>query len=160
TELRPQTASIIADLNALPAAGPRPAHANALSSPISIYEVHLGSWRRKGEEGGRWLTYRELTAELPTYVRDLGFTHVEFLPISEHPFDGSWGYHPTGLFAPTSRFGSPAEFAALIEACHAQGLSVLLDWVPGHFPDDPHGLGAFDGTALYEHSNPQQGRHL
>jgi 1,4-alpha-glucan branching enzyme len=159
-EQRPRTASTVVDFNAFPPAIARPSNANALSAPMSIYEVHLGSWRRKAEQGGRWLTYRELAAELPAYVRDLGFTHVEFLPVSEHPFDGSWGYQPTGLFAPTSRFGSPADFAALIEACHAQGISVLLDWVPGHFPDDPHGLGKFDGTALYEHSNPKQGRHL
>ena len=141
------------------AAGRRPA-VNALSAPISIYEVHLGSWRRRPEEGDRWLTYRELAEELPAYVRDLGFTHVEFLPVTEHPFDGSWGYQPTGLFAPTSRFGSPADFAALVDACHRAGLGVMLDWVPGHFPDDPHGLGQFDGTALYEHADPQQGRHL
>src|SRR2546430_16773616 len=99
----------------------------------------------------------ELAEELPAYARDLGFTHVEFLPVSEHPFDGSWGYQPTGLFAPTSRFGSAAEFAALVDACHRAGLAVLLDWVPGHFPDDPHGLARFDGTALYEHANPKQG---
>ena len=125
---------------------------------MSIYEVHLGSWRRK--DNNEWLTYRELAEQLPAYARDLGFTHVEFLPVSEHPFDGSWGYQPTGLFAPTSRFGSPADFCALVDACHAQGLGVILDWVPGHFPDDPHGLGHFDGTALYEHANPMQGRHL
>ena len=97
---------------------------------------------------------------MPAYARDLGFTHVEFLPVSEHPFDGSWGYQPTGLFAPTSRFGTPADFAALVDACHRAGLAVILDWVPGHFPDDPHGLSRFDGTALYEHANPMQGRHL
>ena len=125
---------------------------------MSIYEVHLGSWRRKGDN--EWLTYRELAEQLPAYARDLGFTHVEFLPVSEHPFDGSWGYQPTGLFAPTSRFGTPEDFAALVDACHREGIGVLLDWVPGHFPDDPHGLGHFDGTALYEHANPLQGRHL
>jgi 1,4-alpha-glucan branching enzyme len=159
-ELRPQTASVVVDLDALPRPQPAPAGANALSAPISIYEVHLGSWRRRPEEGNRWLTYRELAEELPAYARDLGFTHVEFLPISEHPFDGSWGYQPTGMFAPTSRFGTPADFAGLIDACHRAGLAVILDWVPGHFPDDPHGLGRFDGTALYEHADPQQGRHL
>ena len=134
--------------------------ANALSAPMSIYEVHLGSWRRNPEEGGRWLTYRELAEQLPAYAADMGFTHIELMPVSEHPFDGSWGYQPTGLFAPTSRFGTPADFALLIDACHRKGLGVLLDWVPGHFPDDPHGLGHFDGTALYEHANPMQGRHL
>jgi 1,4-alpha-glucan branching enzyme len=158
SELRPQTASIVIDQSAIPQPAPAPSGVNALSAPISIYEVHLGSWRRGG--GGRWLTYRELADELPTYARELGFTHVEFLPVSEHPFDGSWGYQPTGLFAPTSRFGTPADFAALVDACHQAGLAVLLDWVPGHFPDDPHALGRFDGTALYEHLNPQQGRHL
>ena len=133
---------------------------NALSAPISVYEVHLGSWRRRPEQGNRWLTYRELAAQLPAYARDLGFTHVEFLPIMEHPFDGSWGYQPTGLYAPTSRFGSPEDFLHLVDCCHDAGLAVVLDWVPGHFPDDPHGLANFDGTALYEHANPQQGRHL
>jgi 1,4-alpha-glucan branching enzyme len=150
----------VVDLDALPRPQPGPAGANALSAPISIYEVHLGSWRRRPQENNRWLTYRELAEELPAYARDLGFTHVEFLPISEHPFDGSWGYQPTGMFAPTSRFGTPADFAHLIDACHRAGLAVILDWVPGHFPDDSHGLGHFDGTALYEHADPQQGRHL
>jgi 1,4-alpha-glucan branching enzyme len=159
-ELRPLTASIIVDTASLPRPAPAPANANALDKPISIYEVHLGSWRRRPEEGDRWLTYRELAETLPAYARDLGFTHLEFLPVSEHPFDGSWGYQPTGLFAPTSRFGSPADFAALIDACHSLGLAVILDWVPGHFPDDPHGLGRFNGTALYEHADPRQGRHL
>jgi 1,4-alpha-glucan branching enzyme len=159
-ELRPQTASIVVDLTALPHPRPPPPRVNALNAPISIYEVHLGSWRRRAEQNNRWLTYLELAEELPAYARDVGFTHVEFLPISEHPFDGSWGYQPTGLFAPTSRFGTPADFAALVEACHRAGLALILDWVPGHFPDDPHGLGRFDGTALYEHADPQQGRHL
>ncbi len=159
-ELRPQTASIVVDLDAVPRPQAAPAGANALNAPISIYEVHLGSWRRRASEGGRWLSYRELAEELPAYARELNFTHVEFLPINEHPFDGSWGYQPTGLFAPTSRFGTPADFAALVDACHRAGLAVILDWVPGHFPDDPHGLSQFDGTALYEHANPMQGRHL
>jgi 1,4-alpha-glucan branching enzyme len=156
-EIRPNTASIIFDEQGLPCPRPAPPDVNAREAPISIYEVHLGSWRRKGDN--EWLTYRELAEQLPRYARDLGFTHVEFLPVSEHPFDGSWGYQPTGLFAPTSRFGGPADFAALVDACHREGLGVMLDWVPGHFPDDPHGLGNFDGTALYEHANPKQGRH-
>jgi 1,4-alpha-glucan branching enzyme len=159
-ELRPLTASVVVDVAALPRPAPAPAGANALGAPVAIYEVHLGSWRRKPEEGDRWLSYRELADTLPAYVRNLGFTHVEFLPVSEHPFDGSWGYQPVGLFAPTSRFGSPADFAHMIDAFHRAGVSVILDWVPGHFPDDPHGLGRFNGTALYEHANPSQGRHL
>jgi 1,4-alpha-glucan branching enzyme len=157
-EIRPSTASVIFDEERLPRPRPAPADINSLNGPVSIYEVHLGSWRRKGHN--EWLTYRELAEQLPAYVHDMGFTHVEFLPVSEHPFDGSWGYQPTGLFAPTSRFGSPEDFAALVEACHREGIGVWLDWVPGHFPDDPHGLGRFDGTALYEHANPLQGRHL
>jgi 1,4-alpha-glucan branching enzyme len=158
SEVRPKTASIVYGEIKIPHPRPLPAGINSRSSPMSIYEVHLGSWRRK--DGNHWLTYRELTEQLPGYVRDMGFTHVEFLPVSEHPFDGSWGYQPTGLFAPTSRFGSPTDFAALVDACHRERLGVLIDWVPGHFPDDPHGLGHFDGTALYEHANPIQGRHL
>ena len=159
-ELRPHTASIVVDMDAIPRPQPAPARLNRWDMPISIYEVHLGSWRRQPLENGRWLSYRELAEHLPAYAHDLGFTHVEFLPVSEHPFDGSWGYQPTGLFAPTSRFGSPADFAGLVDACHRAGLGVILDWVPGHFPDDPHGLSQFDGTALYEHANPMQGRHL
>ena len=157
-EMRPNTASIVIDITRLPRPAPPPEHINALSAPISIYEVHLGSWRRAGNN--EWLSYRELAETLPRYAREMNFTHVEFLPINEHPFDGSWGYQPTGLFAPTSRFGPPEDFSFLIDACHREGLGVWLDWVPGHFPDDPHGLGQFDGTALYEHANPLQGRHL
>jgi 1,4-alpha-glucan branching enzyme len=157
-EVRPKTASIVMDLTKLPQPRPAPSGINDRSAPMSIYEVHLGSWRRN--DGNQWLTYRDLAEQLPGYARDMGFTHVEFLPVSEHPFDGSWGYQPTGLFAPTSRFGSPTDFVALVDACHREGLGVILDWVPGHFPDDPHGLSHFDGTALYEHANPKQGRHL
>ncbi|MFL6928668.1 MAG: 1,4-alpha-glucan branching protein GlgB [Xanthobacteraceae bacterium] len=159
-EVRPSTASIVVDINEIERPHPLWHDANSLNAPISIYEVHLGSWRRRPEESSRWLSYRELAQQLPAYVKDMGFTHVELMPIMEHPFDGSWGYQPTGLFAPTSRFGSPADFAALVQAFHQAGLAVLLDWVPGHFPDDPHGLAWFDGTALFEHANPMQGRHL
>jgi 1,4-alpha-glucan branching enzyme len=159
-EVRPSSASIVVDMKQLPPPRPRPRAANDLGAPMSIYEMHLGSWRRRPEENQRWLTYRELADELPAYARDMGFTHIEFMPVMEHPFDGSWGYQPTGMFAPTSRFGSPADFVALVDACHRAGLAVLLDWVPGHFPDDPHGLAWFDGTALYEHAHPMQGRHL
>ena len=159
-EMRPLTASIVVD----PAATPHPTSTrpdiNAFNRPISIYEVHLGSWRRSVERGGGWLTYREMAEILPAYAVDMGFTHVELLPISEHPFDGSWGYQPTGLFAPTSRFGAPEDFAFLVDALHKAGIGVLIDWVPGHFPDDPHGLARFDGTGLYEHEDPRQGRHL
>jgi 1,4-alpha-glucan branching enzyme len=135
------------------------ARAAAETAPISIYEVHLGSWRRKPEEANRPLTYHELAELLVGYVRDMGYTHIELLPINEHPFDGSWGYQPTGLYAPTSRFGGPDDFRALIDAAHQAGIGVILDWVPGHFPTDPHGLGFFDGTHLYEHADPRQGRH-
>ncbi len=127
------------------------------SAPVSIYEVHLGSWRRG--EGNSFLDYDRLADELIPYVRDLGFTHIELLPISEHPFSGSWGYQPVGLFAPTSRFGDPNGFARFVDRCHANGIGVLVDWVPAHFPSDPHGLARFDGTALYEHEDPRLGFH-
>ena len=127
--------------------------------PISIYECHLGSWARVPEEGDRFLTYRELAARLIPYVKGLGFTHIELLPITEFPFDGSWGYQPVSLFAPTSRFGSPEDFAFFVEAAHEAGIGILLDWVPGHFPNDAHGLGLLDGTHLYEHADPRQGYH-
>ncbi len=129
------------------------------AAPISIYEVHLGSWRRKVEEGNGYLSYRELAEQLVPHATEMGFTHIELLPVGEYPFDGSWGYQPTGLFAPTSRFGPPAEFRAFVEAAHRAGLGVIIDWVPAHFPNDPHGLGAFDGTHLYEHADPRQGLH-
>jgi 1,4-alpha-glucan branching enzyme len=160
SEVRPATASIVIDPTKQPRPAPARGDINALDQPMSIYEVHLGSWRRKGEHGQYWLTYRELADQLPAYTAQMGFTHVELLPVMEHPFDGSWGYQTTGLYAPTSRFGSSAEFAMLVDALHKAGLGVLLDWVPGHFPDDPHGLAQFDGTALYEHADPRQGRHL
>ena len=127
--------------------------------PMSVYEVHPGSWRRMPEEGNRWLTYRELAEQLVPYVSEMGFTHIELMPIMEHPFSGSWGYQVTGFFAPTSRFGTPDDFRYLVDTCHQHGIGVLLDWVPGHFPRDAHGLARFDGTALYEHSDPRQGEH-
>jgi 1,4-alpha-glucan branching enzyme len=126
-------------------------------APISIYEVHLGSWRRN--EHGSYLSYRELAEQLVPYVADLGFTHIEVLPVTEYPFDGSWGYQPISLFAPTSRFGAPDDFRIFVDACHRAGIALLLDWVPGHFPTDAHGLARFDGTALYEHADPRQGMH-
>ena len=157
-ELRPTTASIV---RGLPDEVEEPAfraRANAVDAPISIYEVHLGSWKRN-PENNYWLTYEELAKELVAYVKDMGFTHIEFLPVSEYPFDGSWGYQATGLYAPTSRFGSPEELRALIKAAHDEGISVILDWVVGHFPTDDHGLAKFDGTALYEHADPREGYH-
>ena len=132
---------------------------NALDAPISVYEVHLGSWRRMPEEGNRSLTYREVAPKLADYVKQVGFTHIEFLPIMEHPFYGSWGYQTTGYFAPTSRYGSPQDFMYLIDYLHQHDIGVILDWVPSHFPNDEHGLGYFDGTHLYEHGDPRQGIH-
>jgi len=158
-ELRPDTASVVGALPPVfPSSGARRA-ANALNAPISIYEVHLGSWRRVPEDGNRWLTYRELAAQLIPYAKDLGFTHIELMPVSEHPFDGSWGYQPVGMYAPTSRFGTPEDFRYFVETAHANGIGVLLDWVPGHFPSDPHGLARFDGSHLYEHADPREGFH-
>ena len=130
-----------------------------LDSPVSIYEVHLGSWMRSPEGGGRLHSYRELADLLPRYVAQRGFTHVEFLPVMEHPLYGSWGYQTTGYFAPTSRFGTPQDFMALIDALHAAEIGVILDWVPSHFPSDEHGLGYFDGTHLFEHEDPRLGFH-
>ena len=130
-----------------------------LDRPMTIYEVHPGSWRRHPGEDNRRLTWRELAAELIPYVKRLGFTHIELLPVMEHPFDGSWGYQVTGFYAPTSRHGSPDDFRVFVDECHLNGLGVLLDWVPGHFPKDAHGLARCDGTALYEHEDPRQGEH-
>jgi 1,4-alpha-glucan branching enzyme len=133
------------------------AKSNSLDSPISAYELHLGSWRRVPEEGNRWLTYREMAPLLADYVRETGFTHVELLPVMEHPFDGSWGYQTTGYFAPTSRFGTPDDFRYFVDCLHQNGIGVILDWVPAHFPKDETGLGYFDGSHLYEHDDPRQG---
>ncbi len=127
--------------------------------PFAVYEVHLGSWGRVPEEGNRYLTYAELADRLIPYVKEMGYTHIELLPVMEHPFSGSWGYQVIGFFAPTSRFGAPEEFKAFVDACHVSGIGVILDWVPGHFPKDAHGLAQFDGTALFEHQDPRQGEH-
>jgi 1,4-alpha-glucan branching enzyme len=162
-QIRPETASRVASLDGyvwgdqewMAARAARNLH----QEPVSIYEVHLGSWRRRPEEGNRWLSYRELAAELCEYVHDMGFTHVELLPLSEHPFDGSWGYQPTGYYAATSRYGEPHDLMFLVDALHRRGIGVILDWVPAHFPRDEHGLGFFDGTHLYEHADPRQGLH-
>jgi len=132
---------------------------NALSSPISIYEMHPGSWRRVPEEGGRFLTYRETAQHLAEYIKQTGFTHVEFLPVMEHPFTGSWGYQISGYFAPTSRYGTPLDFMYLVDFLHQNGIGVILDWVPSHFVSDEHGLVYFDGTHLYEHADPRKGYH-
>jgi 1,4-alpha-glucan branching enzyme len=161
-EIAPKTASIVWDLDYawgdaawMAERGKR----NALSAPMSIYEVHFGSWRRVPHEGNRSLDYREMAHQLAEYVKYMGFTHVEFLPLCEHPFFGSWGYQTTGYFAPTSRFGSPQDFMYLIDHLHQNGIGVILDWVPSHFPDDGHGLAYFDGTHLFEHADPKQGYH-
>jgi 1,4-alpha-glucan branching enzyme len=157
-ELRPGTASIVAaplaTAQALPA---ERAAANRREAPISVYELHAASWRRHPD--GRLYTWDELAASLPAYAAELGFTHIELLPISEHPFDGSWGYQTLGLYAATARFGPPEGFARFVKACHAAGVGVLLDWVPAHFPADAHGLAQFDGTALYEYADPREGFH-
>ena len=161
SEHPPANASVVRDIRpAVWADGDwmntRLAHQN-IDAPISVYEVHLGSWRRA--PGNRMLSYLELAEQLVDYVADMGFSHIELMPVSEYPFDGSWGYQPVGLFAPTIRHGTPAEFRKFVEAAHARGIGVLLDWVPGHFPTDAHGLGQFDGSALYEHQDPREGFH-
>ena len=153
-EPSPATASIV---HPLPKAHRQGRNRQTIHDPISIYEVHLGSWRR-GEDN-RILTYRDLAGSLIPYVRDMGFTHIELMPVAEYPFTGSWGYQPTGLYAPTSRFGTPEDFCAFVSAAHEAGLHVLMDWVPGHFPNDAHGLALFDGTHLYEHADPREGKH-
>ncbi|MDJ0757539.1 MAG: 1,4-alpha-glucan branching protein GlgB [Ardenticatenaceae bacterium] len=161
-EMRPKNASIVWDINQYQwedqAWMTQRKEVDKFNTPLSIYEVHLGSWRRKGEQN-EWLTYRDLAEQLVPYAKEMGFTHIELLPVSEHPFDGSWGYQVTGYFAPTSRFGTPDDFKYFVDQCHQNGLGVILDWVPAHFPKDEFGLGFFDGTYLYEHADPRQGEH-
>ena len=163
SEIRPHTGSVVADLNKYEWNDSdwmtRRAQTEWFEKPVSFYEVHLGGWRRVPEEGNRWLTYQELADQLIPYVKDLGYSHIELLPIMEHPFDGSWGYQTIGYFSATSRYGSPAEFMEFIDRCHQAGLGVILDWTPAHFPRDAHGLAEFDGTHLYEHSDPRQAAH-
>lgn len=137
----------------------RSVQANPTAQPISIYEVHLGSWRRSAENGGAYLGYTELAEQLVPYVVEMGFTHLQLMPVTEYPFDGSWGYQPIGMYAPTSRFGSPDDFRYFVDCCHANNIGVLLDWVPAHFPTDEHGLGRFDGSCLYEHEDVRKGFH-
>jgi 1,4-alpha-glucan branching enzyme len=156
-EVRPSTASVVQRLPAWVAPSNERRRANAHDAAISIYEVHPGSWRRHADNS--WLGYEELARQLVDYVRDMGFTHIELMPVHEHPFDGSWGYQPTGLYAPTARFGTPEQFSHLVAHAHEQGIGVLIDWVPGHFPEDAHGLARFDGTHLYEHADPREGFH-
>jgi len=158
-ELRPATASVVAAMP--PVAPPSPARqaANSLDAPMSIYEVHLASWRRKPEEANRWLHWDELAEELVAYAGDMGYTHLELMPVSEHPFDGSWGYQTLGQFAPTSRFGDAAGFRRFVDRAHAAGIGVLIDWVPAHFPADDWGLALFDGTHLYEYADRREGFH-
>jgi 1,4-alpha-glucan branching enzyme len=162
-EIRPRTASKVWDLSRYAwndgAWMAQRDKANALDAPLAIYEVHLGSWRRVPEDGNRWLSYRELAPLLAEYLKHMGYTHVEFMPVTEHPFDGSWGYQTVGYFAPTSRFGTPDDFRFLVDTLHQAGIGVILDWVPAHFPRDGHGLAYFDGTHLYEHSDPRKGAH-
>jgi 1,4-alpha-glucan branching enzyme len=163
-EQRPRTASIVWDISQYSWRDhewmAKRATKQALDAPISVYEMHLGSWKRRPEEGNRFLNYRELADELVPYLAEMGYTHVELMPVSEYPFDGSWGYQPVGHFAPTSRFGTPDDFAYFVDTLHQHGFGVLLDWVPAHFPRDLHGLGFFDGTHLYEHADPRLGEHL
>jgi len=162
-ELPPRTASKVVDLTRYSWSDSdwmaRRQAANSFDAPQSFYEVHLGSWRRPGDDHHRWMTYRELAHELVDYAKEMGFTHLELLPVSEHPFSGSWGYQTVGYFAPTSRYGSPEDFMYFVDHCHQNGLGVILDWVPAHFPRDGHGLRLFDGTALYEHADPRKGEH-
>ena len=162
-EVRPKSASIVADINKHKwtdnAWMTQRQGKNWLESPVSIYEVHFGSWVRMAEENNRLLTYRELAQNLIPYVKEMGYTHIELMPVMEHPLDESWGYQVIGYFAPTSRFGTPEDFMYFVDQCHLNNIGVILDWVPAHFPKDPHGLASFDGTCLYEHADPRKGEH-
>ena len=162
-EVRPKSASIVHDINKYTWNDrswiEKRQKRNWFESPVSVYEVHLGSWMRVPEEGKRFLTYRELADTLIRYVKEMGYTHIELLPILEHPLDASWGYQTIGYFAPTSRFGSPEDFMFFVDQCHKNNIGVILDWAPAHFPKDGHGLGFFDGTCLYEHEDPRMGEH-
>ncbi|PYR21393.1 MAG: 1,4-alpha-glucan branching enzyme, partial [Acidobacteria bacterium] len=163
-EVPPQAASVVHDISRYEWHDTawftaRRASGSWLERPMAIYEVHFGSWARVPDEDYRFLTYRELAERLVSYVKEMGYTHIELLPVMEHPFSGSWGYQVLGFFAPTSRFGPPEDFKYFVDACHQAGIGVILDWVPGHFPKDEHGLARFDGTALYEHADPRQGEH-
>ncbi|MCS6815187.1 MAG: 1,4-alpha-glucan branching protein GlgB, partial [Cyanobacteria bacterium] len=176
-EIRPATASIVTDLTYTwhdQAWLEQRQQVNPQDLPISVYEVHLGSWLHSGlntppeqgqavavphKPGARFLTYRELADRLIPYVKDIGFTHIELLPITEHPFDGSWGYQVVGYYAPTSRYGTPQDFMYFVDRCHQEGIGVIIDWVPGHFPKDAHGLAMFDGTHLYEYADWRKGEH-
>ncbi len=158
-ELRPATASVVAVMPPVAPPSPERQAANALDAPMSIYEVHLASWRRKPEQDDRWLNWDELAEDLVAYARDMGYTHLELMPVSEHPFDGSWGYQTLGQYAPTARFGHAAGFRRFVDSAHAAGIGVLLDWVPAHFPTDDWGLARFDGTCLYEYADPREGFH-
>jgi len=162
-ELPPRTASIVADLDRhawrdAEWMANRHRH-NALDAPMAIYEVHLGSWKRPGDDPNGWLNYRDLANQLVDYCREIGYTHIELMPVNEHPFTGSWGYQAVGYYAATSRYGTPEDFMYFVDHCHENGIGVLVDWVPAHFPRDGHGLRMFDGTHLYEHSDPRQGEH-
>jgi 1,4-alpha-glucan branching enzyme len=163
SEHNPATASIVADLRGFAWTDDewieRRRTGDCYTRPMTVYEVHAGSWARVPEEGGRVLTWRELAERLGAYVKEMGFTHVELLPVAEHPYDPSWGYQVTGYFAPTSRYGTPEDFRFFVDHMHSLGIGVILDWVPAHFPKDAHGLRRFDGTALYEHEDPRQGEH-
>ncbi|HMP76310.1 MAG TPA: 1,4-alpha-glucan branching protein GlgB [Kiritimatiellia bacterium] len=163
SELRPRTASVVWDYHQYQWNDRKWMESRTSTDwhkkPVSIYEVHPGSWRRVTDQGNRWLTYREMADTLLPHVKKLGFTHIEFLPLSEHPFDGSWGYQTIGYYSITSRYGTPDDFKYLVDRCHQEGIGVILDWVPAHFPKDGHGLAYFDGTHLYEHADPRKGEH-